>query len=182
MLSVIIMSSCATSTRQPTQFTDEFEKSLTGKTCADFSVMTEAKPQQLLSREQMFEVLCEALKNAGIPSSHFTINDKLETGDFHQKFLMELKYSLNSRVQKDPANNEIGAYFDISLTSESYPDGPDFAWITGSLIENQRLVYLNEASYKSQVDPVVMRPIHSKPEFQKSFKKMEKIMKGRFGN
>lgn len=48
----------------------------------------------------MFEVICEALKNAGIPSAHLTINDRLDTGDLHYKFLGELKYSLNSRVKK----------------------------------------------------------------------------------
>lgn len=179
-LSVIVMSSCATSNRQPSQFSDEFAQSLEGKTCASFTTVTEAAPQQLLSREQMFEVICEALKNTGIPSAHLTINDKLETGDLHYKFLGELKYSLNSRVKRDPKNNEIGAYFDINLTSESYPDGPDFAWLTGSLFERQRIVYTDQADYQKNVDPMVMRPIQNKPEYIKDLKKMEKMLKGRF--
>lgn len=128
----------------------------------------------------MFEVICEALKNAGIPSAHLTINDKLETGDLHYKFLTELKYSLNSRVKKNPENNEIAAYFDINLTSESYPDGPDFAWLTGSLAERQRVVFTDPSDYNKSVNPVVMRPIQSKPEHIRDLKKMEKMLKGCF--
>jgi hypothetical protein len=179
-LSVIVLSSCATSKRQPNQFSDDFSKSLEGKTCASYTTVTEAPPEQLLSREQMFEVICEALKNAGIPSAHLTINDRLDTGDLHYKFLSELKYSLNSRVKKDPANNEVAAYFDINLTSESYPDGPDFAWMTGSLVERQHIVYTVQADYNKSVNPAVLRPIQSRPENIKDLKKMEKMLKGRF--
>ena len=179
-LSVIVLSSCATSKRQPNQFSDDFGKTLEGKTCASYATATEALPQKFLSREQMFEVICEALKNTGIPSAHLTINDRLETGDLHYKFLGELKYSLNSRVKRDPKNNEVAAYFDINLTSESYPDGPDFAWITGSLFERQRVVYTNQNDYNTNVDPAVMRPIQSRPEYIRDLKKMEKMLKGRF--
>jgi hypothetical protein len=181
-LSIIVVSSCATSKRQPNQVQDDFAKAFEGKTCSSFLSVTETQPQQLLSREQMFEVICEALKNAGIPSENLTINDKLETGELHDKFLSELKYSLNSRVKKNPANNEIGGYFDIALTSESYPDGADFVWLTGSLAERQTLVYTDQASYKLHVDPAVRRPLEGTPKYEKNLKKMEKMMKGRFGN
>lgn len=145
--------------------------------CQSIPFTPPANREGLLTKQDVIAIACEAMRRAGLSSEHLTLDSALnyQNPDQHTKFLLELKYAVNSFVKRDD-KNMIGAYYNLNLDFSSYPAGTNVKQLLESVIQEQRVVYAEQDYYMKKVEPNAQRALLT-PQKLKEMKNREAYFK-----